>query len=755
MNPLAWRRVGRLILFTGAFLFSVGSAEPVAAEVGPEGEWVFAGPPAVGVSLGTLITLQNGTALLIGPAVQRFDPNTSAWIPAGALMGRGGVPTLLASGKVLITGLSPAEVYDPAAGASTLTGAMIIPRTGHQATLLVSGDVLVSGGTDANRRLVGPAEIYHPGGGTWTLTGTMNNPRSGHTAILLPTGKALAAGGATTAELYDPTTGTWAFTSPNSVGGAASALLADGRVLVVGGLPVSFPSPPYSQLFDYSTETWSPPVVVAGTNPGGLIGLGPQTLARLNDGQVLLVWTYSGLTCAHPAAALFDPTANVWVLTSAPIDAGEGDSPSLIVLRDGRALHASPPCGGGNTVAAAQLFRPDNTTPRLALTPATLDFGNVAIGVPVQQAVTVQNTGQANLSGSAALSNIPGFSLVSGTTYTLAAGAASSVVVRFSSSTLGAFSGTATFGSNGGWVSVPLSATVGIMLSGRVFQTGGTGVPSVPIELHGTSSGSTTTDANGAYAFFVQPGTYTVVPASPTLMFSPPSRNIVVSNTSVTGLDFEVPAALQAAALPSSRSVQVGRLATAFATIINATSAVATACGISPLTGVPATFMYQTTAPSTNVVMGTPNTPVPIPGGGSQTFVFAFSPTGPFPPTNIQLSFDCTNTTPAPVVSGVNTLLLSASTTPVPDIVALAATLNNDGIVNIPGANGTGVFAVATVNVGAGASITASADTGSASLPVSIALCQTNPTTGVCLGPLAGSVTTQINAGRHRPSASS
>jgi hypothetical protein len=67
--------------------------------------------------------------------------------------------------------------------------------------------------------------------------------------------------------------------------------------------------------------------------------------------------------------------------------------------------------------------------------------------------------------------------------------------------------------------------------------------------------------------------------------------------------------------------------------------------------------------------------------------------------------------------------------------------------VNIPGTTGTGTFAVASVNVGASASITVSADTGSANLPVSIALCQTHPTTGECQGPPAGNVTTQINAG--------
>jgi hypothetical protein len=97
-------------------------------------------------------------------------------------------------------------------------------------------------------------------------------------------------------------------------------------------------------------------------------------------------------------------------------------------------------------------------------------------------------------------------------------------------------------------------------------------------------------------------------------------------------------------------------------------------------------------------------------------------------------------------LTGINTLLFSGSASPVPDIVALAATLTNDGIANIPGTNGTGAFAVATVNVGASGNITASADTGSVTLPVNISLCETNPATGQCISGISPSVTTQIDA---------
>jgi hypothetical protein len=203
---------------------------------------------------------------------------------------------------------------------------------------------------------------------------------------------------------------------------------------------------------------------------------------------------------------------------------------------------------------------------------------------------------------------------------------------------------------------------------------------------------------------------------------------------------------LVAAVLPSSRSVQLGTTATAFATIINGGSAMATSCGISAITSVPANFSFQTTNPATNQITGTPNTPVDIPAGQAQTYVFAFAPTALFAPTDVQFNFSCTNSNPAPIQTGLNTLLLSASNTPVPDIVALAATPSNDGIANIPGNTGTGVFAVATVNVGSSGSITVSADTGSATLPVNIFLCQTNPATGQCISGIDSTVTTTINA---------
>ena len=202
---------------------------------------------------------------------------------------------------------------------------------------------------------------------------------------------------------------------------------------------------------------------------------------------------------------------------------------------------------------------------------------------------------------------------------------------------------------------------------------------------------------------------------------------------------------LLAAVLPSSRSVQVGAVATAFATVINRGHNLATACSIAPFSGIAASFHYQTTDPNTNQITGSADTPVDIASRGFQSFIIAFIPTQTLAPTDSLIIFQCTNTDSAPINIGLNTLLLLASAIPVANIVALAATATHDGIVNISGATGAGAFAVATVNVGA-SGLVRPRTPGNAALPVNIFLCQTEPSTGQCISAIGSSVVTTINS---------
>jgi outer membrane protein assembly factor BamB len=206
------------------------------------------------------------------------------------------------------------------------------------------------------------------------------------------------------------------------------------------------------------------------------------------------------------------------------------------------------------------------------------------------------------------------------------------------------------------------------------------------------------------------------------------------------------PSPLEASVLPDARSVAVGTSATFFATLLNTGSTVLNNCRIAlpdAVSGV--TLTYQMTNPLTNAPE--PNQPVNIPPGAGQSFVLSLTADTAASLPGQGLVFTCDGISNTPPLVGVNTLDLAFSASPVADVVAIAATASQDGVLRLPGAGGAGAFAVAADNVGAAGDLTVTADLDGAALPVSLSLCQTNPSSGQCLAPPAASVTTSIAAG--------
>ena len=202
---------------------------------------------------------------------------------------------------------------------------------------------------------------------------------------------------------------------------------------------------------------------------------------------------------------------------------------------------------------------------------------------------------------------------------------------------------------------------------------------------------------------------------------------------------------LVAAVLPLSRSAQIGQTVTAFATVINSSGRALSGCTAS-LPNFSGTFVYQTTNPATNSVTGSPNKPFSLPSGGSQSLVLALRPETQISPREENFVFQCSGSAAAASIIGVNTLLLSADPAQPADVIALGATPTQDGVLRLPGVNQAQAFAVATVNLGIATVVTVTADWGDITLPVSLAICQTNPATGACLDAPAASVTAMIAA---------
>jgi hypothetical protein len=204
-------------------------------------------------------------------------------------------------------------------------------------------------------------------------------------------------------------------------------------------------------------------------------------------------------------------------------------------------------------------------------------------------------------------------------------------------------------------------------------------------------------------------------------------------------------AALFSSTLPASRSVQVDQTATAFATLIHSGTVSPQNCRIELATAIDADFFFQATDPASNLPIGDRDAAVDLPSGGSQSFVVGVTLGSVVSPVELAFTFVCDNDGPAVEVEGLNTLLFSASSEPVPDVVALSATVGNTGIVELPMDNGLGFFSVASVNVGSVGLMTVTGEA-TGGTTATILICQTDPASGVCLATVAESVTVEIAA---------
>lgn len=240
-------------------------------------------------------------------SAELYDPASGGFQQTGSLtIGRQGhTATLLPDGHVLIVGGSStdlrAEIYDPATETFSIAASVLTIRSAHTATLLPNGKVLIVGGKDDNiqgvvtSKALATTEIYDPQFGTFSSSGSMASARTGHTATLLANGKVLVTGGANatplaSTEIFDPSTGQFA-PGPNMVvprTNHTATLLGNGGVLVVGGVPEVAPA--YVQYSPTSTAEIYDPNADAFTQTGSMSdGRFWHSATLLNDGHVLVV----------------------------------------------------------------------------------------------------------------------------------------------------------------------------------------------------------------------------------------------------------------------------------------------------------------------------------------------------------------------------------------------------------------------------------------------------------------------------------
>jgi hypothetical protein len=368
---------------SATWLLIVLGAAPFASS-SPAATWEAAASTNVTREYPGLVLLPDGKVLavtghpLAGQSVasaELYDPRQNVWTPTGSLqLARNGVQPegliMLPGGKVLIAGsgsanrsVHEAELYDYKSGTWTTTGSMHVPRCVHAATQLASGQVLVTGGIDwLTEQVHASTEVYDEATGEWTKTGAMATPRFNHHAVRLSDGRVLACGGNSdypedsveaSAEIFDPSTGTWRETTPMNTARRSHALvtLADGRVLAAGGSSGALQTKSQlsaAEVFDPRTEKWTDVAPLREARWG-------PTATLLPTGQVLLTGGAIGPFGARRTAELFDPATATWS------DAGSLRQPRnghrAIALNDSRILIV----GGhflGKYLASCELYVP-------------------------------------------------------------------------------------------------------------------------------------------------------------------------------------------------------------------------------------------------------------------------------------------------------------------------------------------------------------------------------------------------------------
>ena len=301
------------------------------------------------ILLAVLLAAASATA-----AGRRFDVSLSA--------GRAGqCSAALPDGRSLITGgggtpLATAQYFE-LGGSALPADSMQEARASHICMGLPDNTVLVAGGMGAANSPTNSAEIFHPDTGQWTSTGAMLAARTGASAVLLADGRVLVVGGqidgqpSAALEIYDPARGRFEpvagiLSVPRQ--GSALAALDDGRILVAGGTGPGGVVLDTTDIFDPSLDRVLP----------GPRMLSPRTnfpAARLLDGKILVAGGSDG-SAELASAEVFDPEVKEFSPT-APLRAPRQGHLLVVIKNNGRVL-AGGGFAGGRPVEQAEYFIP-------------------------------------------------------------------------------------------------------------------------------------------------------------------------------------------------------------------------------------------------------------------------------------------------------------------------------------------------------------------------------------------------------------
>lgn len=198
----------------------------------------------------------------------------------------------------------------------TPIASLISARSGHTATLLRDGQVLIAGGMNGNGSYFDSVELYQPQTRSFSAGAALGTPRVGHTATLLNDGTVLVAGGyngqyLAGAELFDPKTRRWTPIGPMRTARSehVAVLLHDETVLLAGGIGTGWSFLATAEIFDPVRRAFTPVGNMSEPRES-------HTATVLRDGRVLIAGGHKGRRAdmtVFASAEIYDPGKRVFV----------------------------------------------------------------------------------------------------------------------------------------------------------------------------------------------------------------------------------------------------------------------------------------------------------------------------------------------------------------------------------------------------------------------------------------------------------
>lgn len=217
----------------------------------------------------------------------------------------GGTPTSFSVAPTLPAGLT----------LNTLTGAI----TGTPSAVQSQATYTITASNGAGSAQ-GQVQISVTSLGTWSAEAVIPGARHYFPMVRLANGNVLAVGGfavggeTSSVVTYSPATQAWVTSAPLATAriNATATVLADGRVLVVGGNIASGGSLASAEIYDPATDAWQS----AGNMSENRTG---HTATRLPSGNVLVIGGSAGAGQDSNTAELYNPTTNTWSMMVTPL----------------------------------------------------------------------------------------------------------------------------------------------------------------------------------------------------------------------------------------------------------------------------------------------------------------------------------------------------------------------------------------------------------------------------------------------------